>query len=626
MPPSPDDRSSLLRARERLYAPHTETAREDATPHSRGASTPRRWDPGLGTPPPPVRTRHVRIAGMFLIGAIIFFIVSLAVAAYFFYAGGNTVSNEKIEFAVAGPTTIAAGDTVPLSITIVNKNPTPLEETLLTVDFPEGTRSAEDVLQPYPRYTEELGALPSGGRMTRTVRAVLFASAGETVRLPLSLSYRTVGSNSVFVKKEIYELTITSTPLSISVDTLAEAVSGQAFPITLTIRSNATVPLANVVVAAALPFGYSVTSSSHPLTNAGFLLGTLEPGASSKVMLTGALAAEPGEARTFRFAIGTANRPNDTSVAVTYMMQDASVMITAPFIKTSLTLGGDSLDNAVLPPGTPQIVSVSYTNTLPTNVTDASVRVTLSGAAIDYGTVQASRGFYDSASRTITFSPDTDPSLALLPPGASGVGTFTFATLPAAALSASPTIRLSVSVAGTRVGQMDVPEVVTDSSSYTARVRTGLSLGAASLHSSGTIGNGGPIPPVAGERTTYTVVWNVENSGNTVAGALVTATLPSYVTYTGTTAGGGLMSYAPSARTVTWTLGELAPRSSAQGAFQVSITPSTSQRGIAPALTGPVSFSGYDRFAGVQIQASAAAVTTETAGDPGFVSGSGTVQ
>ena len=629
MPPSPDDRSSLFRARDRLYTPSPEAgpppaaASGHAPPPEPGL--PRRWPGGLDISAPRLAVHHVRLAGAFLIGSLIFFVVSLGVAAYFFYAGGNSVSNDKIDLQVTGPATIAGGDTVPLSVTIVNKNPTSLEEVTLTIDFPEGTRSAVDVLQPYPRYIEELGTLLSGERVTRSVKAVLFASAGETIALPLSLSYRTVGSNSVFVKKLIYTLTISSTPLSVSVETLAEAVAGQPFPLTLTVRSNASVPLDNVVVALQLPFGYIVTSSSLPLTGTSFLLGTLQPGASAKVTLAGALSGQAGEQRVFRFTVGTARGPSDSTLAVTYMTQDASVAVTAPFISTALAVNGNPLDGAVFPPGASQTVSVSYTNTLPTSVTGASVRVTLSGSALDYARIEASRGFYDSASRTITFSPDTDPALALLAPGASGVGTFTFSTLPADALSASPTIRFTVSVAGERIGQTNVPEAVANSSTYTARVATGVSLGASSLHSSGPIGNSGPVPPVAGESTTYTVVWSVRNSGNTVAGASVTATLPPYSTYTDTATGGSLR-YAPETRTLTWALGELAARGAAQTAFQVSITPSTLERGSAPALVGPASFSGYDRFAGIQVQASAPAVTTETSGDPGYVSGSGTVQ
>jgi len=85
-------------------------------------------------------------------------------------------------------------------------------------------------------------------------------------------------------------------------------------------------------------------------------------------------------------------------------------------------------------------------------------------------------------------------------------------------------------------------------------------------------------------------------------------------------------SYDQASRTVTWSTGELAQGASVQGEFQVSVLPSTSQKGTAPAIVGVASFSGYDRFAGVQISATAPAVTTQTKGDPGYSDSSALVQ
>ncbi len=624
--PPPDDTSSLQRARERLYTPGVLQYVRRAFRTTPDRSLPHRWENDPQGPLPRIGERHVHLAGIFFIGAFLFFLLALAIAGYFFYIGGNTVSVDKISISIQGPTTIAGGDTVPLSLTITNKNPVALNNATIEIEFPEGTRNADDVLTPYPRYTEDLDTIESGATVTRSIKAVIFAGAGATVTLPVSLSYGAVGSNAVFVKKLSYPLTISSTPLSVSVDTLAEAISGKQFQFTLIVRSNAMVPLNNVVLTGAFPFGFTVESSSLPMNNSSFLLGTLAPGATRTITLTGALTGQDKEQRVFQFTVGTAYSPGDTSLAITYMTQDATIVITAPFIRTELTVNGNPLDNAVLSSGTQQTVTLSYGNTLLTNVTNAMVRITVSGSAIDYESIQTSRGFYDSSTRTVIFNADTDPSFASLSPGASGIGTFTFVTLPASSIGASPTVTFAVSVSGTRVGQTNVLESVTNSLTHTARVATVVALTAVSLHSSGPIKNAGTIPPKTNQTTSYTVVWSVQNSSSAVAGGAVTATLPSYVTYSGVTAGTGSMSYNSTTRTVTWNVGDLAQRTSAQGFFQVSLTPSTTQRGSTPFITGPASFSGYDRFAGVQVTASAYPVTTETNGDPGYVSANGTVQ
>ena len=75
----------------------------------------------------------------------------------------------------------------------------------------------------------------------------------------------------------------------------------------------------------------------------------------------------------------------------------------------------------ILTPGTVNTVSLSWTNSLDVPLQNATISVALKGA-VQPGTVQSSGGFYDSNANTITFDQSTDPSLANLAPGASGLG------------------------------------------------------------------------------------------------------------------------------------------------------------------------------------------------------------
>ncbi|MCR4333771.1 MAG: hypothetical protein NUV60_02030 [Patescibacteria group bacterium] len=630
MSPLPEDTTgSLEKTRERLYEP-------TAIPHAHiplaapaDHTLPHTWQEEKPLQQVAAEYRgkqHVRYAGMFFITAFVFFILSLGAAGYFFYFGGNTVSVDKVTIDIQGPTTIAGGDTVPLSVTITNTNPVALENATIEIAFPSGTRSASNVLVSYPRYVENLGTLASGARITRSIKAVIFGGAGQTLTLPVLFSYGTAGSNADFAKKSSYALAVSSTPLSLSVDTLSETVSGKPLTLTLTVRSNANVPLNNVVIENELPFGFSVLSSSLPLNNSSFSLGTIAPGASKEVKLVGTLVGQDKEQRVFHFTVGTANASNDQTPAVAYMTQDATVIITSPFINTTLAINGDTSTNLVVMPGSHQNVSVSYTNTLSTSITNATVAITVSGSAVDYESIQTASGFYRSVDHTVVFSRDTDPSLAALAPGASGIGTFFFSTLSASALSVAPTLTLAISVSGTRVGQTNVPEDVSASVTKTVKVATVLVLSASALHSSGSLGNSGPVPPKVDKETTYTIVLGVQDKGSAVAGGTVTTVLPGYVKYTGLTNGVGTFSYNEAAHTVSWSTGDLAQGASAQAAFQVSFTPSLSQKGSVPSLTGPISFSGFDRFAGVQVTSSAGPATTETLGDAGYVPGNGIVQ
>lgn len=623
-----DGVGSLESARARLYKPDAATPDPRTPLAEQGKKTVQHSWGGVRQPPEHFSKgrRHVHLAGIFFVGAFLFFLISLAVAGYFFYFGGNSVSVDKVSITIQGPTTIAGGDTVPLSLTITNTNPVAIENATIEITFPEGTRDAGDVLKAYPRYTENLGVLESGAVVTRSIKAVIFGQSGQALSLPVSLVYKTSGSNAVFEKKSSYPLSISTTPLSVSIDTLAETVSGKPLTLTLTVRSNATVPISNVVLVGSLPFGFLVTSSSLPFENSSFFIGTLAPGATHTIRMVGTLSGQQNEQRVFRFTLGTAKSPDDRTLAITYMTKDTSVTLSAPFLNTSLSLNGDASNTMVITPKSFQSATVSYTNTLPTSVTNAVISVAISGNSIDYDSIRTTSGFYRSTDHTIVFSRDTDPALATLAPGTSGIGAFTFSTLAAELLPVAPTITFTISVSGTRVGQTNVPEAVTSSATRVVKVATTVLLEAVSLHSSGPFSTTGPIPPQADKETTYAVVLQVVNKGSAVAGGTVSTILPSYVSYAEQTAGSGSFSYDKNSRTVSWNVGDMGQGRSAQGAFLVSLTPSTSQRGDAPALTGSFTFSGYDRFAGVQVGAEAGAVTTETKGDPGYLSSFGPVQ
>lgn len=610
---SPDDTTSALeQARERLYSPRAvEQQVRRAISASGAASVPHAWGAKLA----PKAHPHIRLALVFFLAAVAFAVVAGVIAFLILFTGSTSVSTDNITLQTQGPTTIAAGDTVPLSLAITNKNVVALENATLEVDFPPGTVSATDQSQAYPRYTENLGTIAPGATVLRSVKAVVFGSAGTSLNLPISLSYEASGSNATFVKKVSYPLTVTSAPLSVSVEAPSETVSGQPLSLVATVRSNATTPLKNVVLAAQLPFGFTVKSSSIPIQNSSFLVGTLAPGASQTVTITGVMTGQSGDQKDFHFTIGTGSSPTDTNAALAYMSQDVEVAVAAPFLSTTLAINGDSSASPVLAPGSTNTATLSWTNTLSVPLTNATVSVRITGAVVP-GSIQSTGGFYDSNTGTITFDQSSDPSLASLAPGGTGVGSLSFQT---SAGSSARSVTFVVSIAGERVGQSNVPQQVSASATKTASISSAVSLTVQALHSSGPIQNSGAIPPKVGAATTYTVLWRLSDPGNDITNTSVSATLPSYVTYTNKLSpAGASVTYDSGSRTVTWKPGDLASGQTATAAFQVSITPSSSQAESAPTLTSGVSFTGFDRYAQVPLTASAGAVTTETTADPGY--------
>ncbi len=216
--------------------------------------------------------------------------------------------------------------------------------------------------------------------------------------------------------------------------------------------------------------------------------------------------------------------------------------------------------------------------------------------------------------------------LSRLAPGDSGSGTFNFNVKSASQLAGqkNPTITATISVAGRRVDESNVPESISSSVVRTIKVSTDLVLTARSLYSTGAFRNTGPWPPVADQETTYTIDLAFTNSVNSVADATVTGTLPSYVRFV--SASDNAITYNAANRTVTWKAGEVAPAGNRSGAFQVALLPSASQRGTSPILMSGITGTGVDRFTQKQLSLSQFDITTQTDTDPAYVQGKAEVK
>lgn len=634
MPPhNSDDLSTLERMRRRLYTPGTanqplvDGVRPVATPATPSPDTPPQAWQTPDAPPPVAPKRGLSWPVLFLIGAAVFFIIAAAIAVYFLVFGARAVSTENIDLRVEGPAAIGSGQVVTLLLSLENRNPVPVSDTLLTIEFPATTRSAEDSTTPYTRYEETLGTIESGSVGHRSVRAVLFGGEGETLRIPVRFEYHIEGSAATYVKEGSYEVEVTSSPLSIRASALSEATPNQPITFGVTVRSHATEPLDDVVMLLERPFpaGFSLERGAGPL----FALGTLAPGEERTIQVRGTLTGDDAGERVFRFSAGVGQSPDSLSIATSFATSEVALLLTNAFLRPTLTFGQEGATPTSIGAGNLNQVTVGWVNSLTTGILDGEVSVALSGSGLDTGSIAAYDGFFRSRDTTVVFAKDLNAELARLDPGAQGSGSFSYAAKTTSALigTRNPEVTMTVSVAGRRVGENNVLERIDRVITRTIPVRTELALTARGLHGTGAFANRGPLPPVADQETTYTIELSLANSVNTVADAVVSGTLPQYVSFAGATnPNDGSIRYDAATRTVTWRAGELAPGVGHQGAprtasFQVILLPSASQRGTSPVLFSSIRTTGVDRFTRDTLERTAPAITTRIDTDPSFSPG-----
>jgi len=564
----------------------------------------------------------------FLLGSFAFFLLALMFAGFMFWRGNNTVSGNNINISVLGPVSVSGGDTVTLDVAIANGNSIPLESSVLGIEFPSGARSVDDASQELVRTREDVGLVPAGGTLKRTIKAVLYGEKDTTKDIKIIFEYRVKGSNAVFSKEKIYTVAIISSPIVMEVTYPNEVGTGDIFVLTLNISSNSSVPIKNLLVTADYPFGFTYKKGTPDadFSKNTWLIKELASGSKKVIKIEGSLEAQDNEERTFRLHAGTASDKDPKVIGIDFTNFLASVAVTKPLLGVDLMIGGSRGDTFVTGASTKVSGSVSWSNNLTTKIVSPKIEIKLSGNAFDKSSVRVQDGgFYRSQDNTIIWDKTTGSGFAEFAPGDRGEVAFEFVTsalAPGRTTSRNQEIVADVSVTGTRLDDNSSGQTVTMKTNKKIKIATDVAVSGKSLYSIGGFKNTGPIPPQAERETTFTVVLQATNSLNNISNASLRATLPNYVRWLGKISPTDEdVQYDENTRTILWNIGNIGAGSgftsgAKQLAFQIALAPSLSQVGSAPVLVSGISIAGTDAGTGLNVNVTAPNVTTLFISDP----------
>lgn len=568
-----------------------------------------------------------------LVGSLIFFIVAMSIGAYLILNGTNTISANNIVINVNGPVTVAGGDPVTFDIQVGNKNNIKLEAVDLAVDFPVGSVSAEDRSKELKQFRETMNDIEPGGVGQKRVSAVIYGEENSKKQVLITVSYKVAGSNAVFKKQKNYEVLISSSPLTISVDSFKEVTAGQEFNFEVTLASNSSDVIKNLLLRVEYPFGFTLTSTETKAEGNVSLwrVGDIPPHSKKTIKFRGQLEGQDGEVRAFRISAGAQSVKNPGTIGTEYVAALQEINIKKPFMSTSIAFGSDTNTgdhigsfNASIP------VTVSWFNNLPTAINDGEITIKLSGNAFDKTSVQPGQGYYRSADNEIVWNKQTTPALGRIGAGENGSLTFNFTprnfSTPSRQIS-SPTVTVEVNVRGKRLSESNVQEDIVTSAKRVVKIPSSLTLASRITRSVGPFENTGPVPPKADKQTTYTITWTVDNTVNTVSGAEVRALLPVYVKWLNKVSPAGEdITYNSNNGLVAWRVGNVDAFTSQnnrrrQVSFQVALEPSLSQVGQVPFIVQDTTLVGLDDFTGVQLTNTQPALTTNFSTDPAYRDG-----
>ena len=590
--------------------------------------------PGQTLPPQVTKI----VAGSFfrkiLTFAIIFFTVSAGLLVYMFYGGWNVISANNVDVSFLGPVTISAGSELDFDVVISNQNHSPIENVTLYIDYPDGTKAAQNITADFLHDKQSVGEILSNGSVHRTARSILFGELNSLQNLKVAVTYGLKNSNATFRKEKTYDVSISSTPLTIQITHPKQTVSGEQVDFDALVSSNSSVPLTNILLKIDYPFGFSFTSADpQPTYDSNYwLIPTLSPGEKKHFSIRGGLQGEEGDERVFRYSIGAQNANNNKAIAVRYLSQPESVFVQKTPLAVSLVLDNSSNSTFVTTQGNNILGTVLVTNNTPSIITNAAVRVAFSGALYDAQSVRAGQGFFQSIDNTILWDKMSNSHLASLQPGDSVSLSFNFSTLqPGNAPLKNGKMGIVASVRGEDSSQGSVSHALSYSQTKVVQTQSSVAVGSNLTFSIGPFANKGAVPPKVNLPTTYTVTLSAKDSTNDARAAEVHAFLPIYVHWLGVTSPSSeVLTWNPDKSEVIWRIGDMVAgtgygRPQRQVSFQIQLLPSLSQVGTSPDVLQGVDINAIDSFTSATLENSTDNLTTQMPTDPKFSSDPGAV-
>lgn len=613
----------------------TSRAKHESVVSPRSSAAASEWDSSesRGEARPVISQRAIMLlAGMGIVMAI------AAGSLFLFLYLGTRGQEANITF--GGRDTVEAGELITIPITFKNTSATVLREVEATFLIPSDARIFEGGEEkiPLPRLLKKIGDLDSGHEETIELPLRFFGKEGDTELIEVILLYRPETVRARFSTRATRSIHMTRVPLGMTWEFPETAARGQEITARIHYTSSARLPFDNMSILLEYPTGFTFKSAdpSPAVGDTVWSIGRIEPGSEGSITLHGMLTGEQGELKSFRGGIGLFNEMTKEWKALNETTRETRIAVTPLF--TEGVLEGDI--NRIITPGTTIRFSVRYQNNTPfllKNVTvvsvleevsikDGETRVRSVPGVLDFSRLSVSGGgVFDATSHAFVWGPAGVPALRELAPGEQGEFQMSIETRSQPVMRSTDDARIAVRLR-TRIHAAGIPRELAgtaldyeDSADF--KVASQMLFAAKAAYRLAPLSTSGPLPPKVGEKTIYTIIWEVRNFTNDLGDIEIRARLPANIKWENNTLpidAGPI--FDPGSGEIRWKVGVVAAGTGVlspalASAFQVSLTPALSDAGVAVTLLGASRVKGVDTFTEKEVQREAGPLSTELRDD-----------
>ncbi len=584
-------------------------------------------EPTLSIHEVPVEKKRWRYSfrTIILLGTLGLFLLTIIFSSLYLMFGNSQISNKNISIAITAPLTTPGGEVMDIQIAVTNQNKVPIESAVLIINYPAGTKSIDTPAKDLYEERITLNRINAGEAINIPIKAVMYGEENQERQIKATIEYRLVDSNGTFYKEsEPLTFKISSSPVVIRVESTKKVSAGQDVEVTLTVQSNASTPLKDVLITANYPsnFDYSSAAPNPAFRESAWIIKELAPESSTKIVIKGAIVGKQTEEFQIQFSAGTPQPDNQFIIGSVLANATADFVIEQPFIDVGIGVNGLVTEIVTLPTGKDTVVEVSVQNTLDQTLYDMAVEVGIKGNILVRENVQVNNGFYDSVKDVIRFDPSGDKSLSSVAPGATKKFVF---TLRPGDQKSTPSYALTANAFARRVNETSATEQLVGTAKSEVKFTSSVAVARTIARNVAGFTDVGPIPPAPDTKTSYTVTLTASAGGNDVTGSVLTTSLPQYVSFENLSLGDGKLEFNPVSKELTWTVGDIKAGAKKNTTFQIALLPSQNQIGTTPAVIGTQRFRATDRFTNEIIRAEASPASSELGLESGFEENNGQV-
>lgn len=571
----------------------------------------------------PEQKRIVRVG--IIIGTAVVLLIVAGVAVY--KIRQSAFQAERTSVSIVGPENVDSNETVTYRVVYKNENRVALKDAVLIFNYSgnfqpesgklqiENTNNSRIVLGNIDKYSQ--GEFELVGKFFAPSDAIVYVSA--------TLEYVPENLGSRFQAETRSGINIRTSPLKIEIEAPLEVISGKQIDYVIRYQNLSPSPFRNVRIRAEYSKDFNFMKADPPPSGTGnnvWTLGELSGGTEGKILVNGNISGLRNDSKIIRVLIEADEGGQNL---VFGEESKTTVIIATPLFVTQL-VGGK--ENMLVNAGDTLRYTLIFGNTGETGLRNAIIRMKINSRIIDYANLNDVGGFYDAASKTITWKAPEIKELINLDPGSRKEINFSFKILEDIPVKNGDDKNFTVDTL-VEIDSPDIPTPIREnkiisSNRLILKLNSPVKLAAKGYYQDAGIANFGPIPPAIGQETSYTLHWQVTNVANDLSDVEVNSYLPTGVKWTGKVFPeneSGRITFNERTNQVIWKIGQLKNgvgilTPPAEVSFQVSIIPQINQQGDSVKLLESSVLKATDLFTNYPIEVVVPIKSTSLPEDP----------